>query len=636
MLSLTALLALAQGAKAQEAYAVYDNDSKVATFYYDNLKASRENVGPINNSANYPIYRNATNAVFDPSFAAYRPVSAAYWFAYCNSLESIVGLQYLNTEDVTSMCSMFLGCRKLTNLDLSSFNTAKVTDMVTMFYNCNGLTTLNVSSFNTAKVTDMRQMFNGCSALTTLDLSNFNTENVTNMRFMFRYCSNLTSLNLSSSFNTRNVTDMFAMFVDCEKLTTLDLSSFDTRNVTTMAGMFENCNSLTTLDLSSFNTVNVTDMEGMFRYCYQLTSIDLSNFNTEKVTEMLGMFQGCSTLTTLDLSNFNTVNVTDMQGMFSDCYQLTSIDLSNFNTENVTEMGGMFLNCYQLTSLDLSSFNTRNVTSMNMMFYNDRELTTIYVSEGWTTDKVVGYTAPFGNNDKLVGGAGTSYTTMYETYYSDSELLIYARIDKTSTPGYLTYKAYDAPGPVVLAGNSDGAGNYWATYYNNVAGFVADENTTVYTAKVSDDKTKVVLTEVADRSVPLTYAVILKSTEEEMTLTYKKDITDVLPDNDLKGSGFDIDTPENTYMLAKGVKGVGFYHWTGSTIPAHRGYLTISGAAASRFLGFDDGTEDTTAIKGAQTEGIGDSPLYDLTGRRVEGQPQKGIYVKDGKKVFVK
>lgn len=581
--SLLALLAMAQGVKAQEAYAVYDDASKVVTFYYDNLKASRENVGPINNSANYPIYRNATNAVFDPSFAAYRPVSAAYWFAYCNSLESIVGLQYLNTVDVTSMCSMFLGCKKLT--------------------------TLNVSSFNTAKVTNMQQMFNNCGALTTLDLSNFNTE---------------------------NVTDMFAMFVDCEKLTTLDLSSFDTRNVTTMAGMFENCSGLTTLDLSNFNTAKVTGMEQMFEYCSGLTTLNVSSFNTAKVTDMSNMFQGCSTLTTLDLSSFNTVKVTYINQMFADCYELTSIDLSNFNTENVTEMGGMFLNCEKLTTLDLSSFNTRNVTSMNMMFYNDRELTTIYVSEGWTTDKVVGYTAPFGKNDKLVGGAGTSYTTMDERYYSDSKLLIYARIDKPSTPGYLTYKAYDAPGPVVLTGNSDGAGNYWATYYNNIAGFVADANTTVYTAKVSDDKTKVVLTEVADRSVPTAKTVILKSTEAEMTLTYKRDISDVLPDNDLKGNGFDIETPEDTYMLAKGAKGVGFYHWTGSTIPAHRGYLTISGAAARQFLGFDDSAEGATVIKGIQTEDIGNSSFYDLTGRRVEGQPQKGLYVKDGKKVFVK
>lgn len=574
---------MAQGVKAQEAYAVYDDASKVVTFYYDNLKASRENVGPINNSANYPIYWNATNAVFDHSFAAYRPVSAAYWFAYCNSLESIVGLQYLNTVDVTSMCSMFLGCEKLT--------------------------TLNVSSFNTAKVTNMQQMFNNCGALTTLDLSNFNTE---------------------------NVTDMFAMFVDCEKLTTLDLSSFDTRNVTTMAGMFENCSGLTTLDLSNFNTAKVTGMEQMFEYCSGLTTLNVSSFNTAKVTDMSNMFQGCSTLTTLDLSSFNTVKVTYINQMFADCYELTSIDLSNFNTENVTEMSGMFLNCEKLTTLDLSSFNTRNVTSMNMMFYNDRELTTIYVSEGWTTDKVVGHTAPFGKNDKLVGGAGTSYTTMDETYYSDSKLLIYARIDKPSTPGYLTYKAYDAPGPVVLTGNSDGAGNYWATYYNNIAGFVADANTTVYTAKVSDDKTKVVLTEVVDRSVPTAQAVILKSSAEEITLTYKSDVTDVLPDNDLMGNGFDIETPANTYMLAKGANGVGFYHWTGSTIPAHRGYLTISGAAARQFLGFDDSAEGATVIKGIQTEDIGNSSFYDLTGRRVEGQPQKGLYVKDGKKVFVK
>lgn len=616
MLSLTALLAMATGAKAQEAYAVYDSDSKVVTFYYDTQRASRENTVNINNSFvfSHP-YTKAEKAVFDPTFAAYRPTSTAYWFFICGWLESIEGLQHLNTEDVTDMSYMFAQCNNIKKLDLRSLNTAKVKNMDSMFWTCVKLEELDVSGFDTRSLTNMRKMFFDCDALTTLDLRNFNTSNVTIMTSAFYGMDNLTSINVSS-FDTSKVTTMECMFADNRKLASLDVSNFDTRNV--------------------------TNMNGMFQYCEKLESLDLSNFNTENVTDMEEMFYLCKSLTTLDLRNFNTHKVTTMRSMFSYCYELASLNVTSFNTEKVTDMRGMFEDCdIKMKSLDLSSFNTRNVTGMSGMFSgsgrDDAELTTIYVSEGWTTDKMEsGDVSVFWRNWNLVGELGTSYLNMYNTNYSNCEDIIYARIDKIGEPGYLTYKAYNAPGPIVLSGNSDGADNYWATYYNNVAGFVADKNTTVYTAKVSDDKTKVVLTEVPDKSVPTAETVILKSTEEEMTLTYKRDITDVLPDNDLKGSGFDIDTPENTYMLAKGVKGVGFYHWTGSTIPAHRGYLTISGAAASRFLGFDDGTEDTTAIKGAQTEGIGDSPLYDLTGRRVEGQPQKGIYVKDGKKVFVK
>jgi hypothetical protein len=31
-----------------------------------------------------------------------------------------------------------------------------------------------------------------------------------------------------------------------------------------------------------------------------------------------------------------------------------------------------------------------------------------------------------------------------------------------------------------------------------------------------------------------------------------------------------------------------------------------------------------------------DGPIYDLSGRRIIGQPQKGIYVKNGKKFVIK
>ena len=292
---------------AQEAYAVLTSDETL-TFYYDNQRTTRQDHGRIYDMpkpgvepawvGNKYYSQYIKHAVFDASFAKYRPTSTNTWFEYCSNLQDIEGIQNLNTENVT--------------------------DMNEMFYACYALTSLDVSSFNTENVTNMSWMFNSCSALTSLDLSNFNTQNVTNMGEMFHGCSALTSLDVSK-FNTENVTDMNEMFYGCSALTSLDVSNFNTQNVTNMAWMFSYCLALRSLDVSNFNTQNVTDMAWMFYGCSALTSLDVSNFNTQNVTNMSRMFYGCQALTSLDVSKFNTQNVTDMSSMFSGCESLTSI-----------------------------------------------------------------------------------------------------------------------------------------------------------------------------------------------------------------------------------------------------------------------------------------------------------------------
>ena len=239
------------------------------------------------------------------------------------------------------------------------------------FIGCDGLNKVDLSNVNTENVTTMRSMFCGCKSLTGLDLSSFDTRNVTNMYDMFGESESLTNLDLSS-FDTKSVTDMAFMFQYCKSLTSLDLSSFDTRNLTIMYCMFSGCESLTSLDLSSFDTRNVTDivgMNGLFEGCKSLTSLDLSSFDTRNVTTMRSMFSGCESLTSLDLSSFDTRNVTNMDSMFSSCKSLTSLDLSSFDTKNVTNMDRMFLFCNSMTRLNLSNFSINGNCQMDYMFY---------------------------------------------------------------------------------------------------------------------------------------------------------------------------------------------------------------------------------------------------------------------------
>ena len=277
-------------------------------------------------------YSSIKNIVFDESFKTYAPTLLSGFFIGCSTLETISGLEYLNTANVTDMSFMFEGCSALKSLDLTNFNTAKVTNMGNMFEGCSALTSLDLTKFNTANVTDMSFMFKGCSALKSLDLTNFNTANVTNMSNMFKGCSALTSLGLTN-FNTAKVTEMGNMFNGCSALKSLDLTNFNTANVTNMSNMFKGCSALTSLDLTNFNTANVKFMDYMFNGCSALTSLDLTNFNTANVTYMNNMFEGCSALTTIYASDkFDTDNVWNGLDMFTGCKSLK--DYSDSKTDH--------------------------------------------------------------------------------------------------------------------------------------------------------------------------------------------------------------------------------------------------------------------------------------------------------------
>ena len=184
--------------------------------------------------------------------------------------------------------------------------------------------------------------------------------------------------------------------------------------------------------------------------------------------------------------------------------------------------------------------------------------------------------------------------------------------------------------PLILTANEGATGEYWATYYNNTMSFTADANTTVFQASLSGDQ--LTLTPVANREIPANEAVILKSSAATITLTGGVSSA-TLTGNQLVGTTTSIANPGNAYVLNKGTNGVGFYKLSASgTIGANKAYLTYSGSASARgFFGFDE----TTGIAMPTAEvGDADAVVYDLQGRRV-AQPTKGLYIVNGKKVFI-
>ena len=149
-------------------------------------------------TSSIPWYSNRTNVTKAIFNTVVNPISTENWFFGMTNLTEIENIEYLNTENVTSMASMFQNCSNITTLDLSSFDTSLVEDMGWIFYGCSTLTTLDISSFDTSNVTDMDRMFSGCGSLISIDVTNFNTSQVTDMYGMFDGCESITEIDVTN------------------------------------------------------------------------------------------------------------------------------------------------------------------------------------------------------------------------------------------------------------------------------------------------------------------------------------------------------------------------------------------------------------------------------------------------------
>ena len=209
-------------ASYNEAYAVLVSEDggniMYATLYYDSNKASHTEgfavVGldeMLQNQAWMMNRSNIKTVNFDSSFANCNPTSTAYWFAFCNSLTAINGLQYLNTEFVTNMEYMFHMCPALTSIDLSHFRAKSLTNMNAMFGGCSSLTSLDLSGFFTFTVTNMNYLFSGCTNLKTIYVNKYDwsTESVTAGDGVFENCTSLVG-GAGTTFNDSHIDYTYA------------------------------------------------------------------------------------------------------------------------------------------------------------------------------------------------------------------------------------------------------------------------------------------------------------------------------------------------------------------------------------------------------------------------------------------
>lgn len=238
-------------------------------------------------------------------------------FMNWSNLHEIIGFEDFDTNNVTNIRRMFLGCSSLDDEYFQKFASIlkrgnKVNRCERTFqYTKISATSANaiLDALSNSPITTMSEMFSSCSNIIgSVDMSGFNASSLTTVEKMFFGCTGMTGIKLPTTSN--KITNYVQFLSGCTSLTSVDFSDFKiyTGNLVSMYGMFENCSSLESLDISSFNTSEVRNMRRMFFGCTNLKTIyvgnewELSdrvqkewNGSTEEHSNgSAGMFSGCT------------------------------------------------------------------------------------------------------------------------------------------------------------------------------------------------------------------------------------------------------------------------------------------------------------------------------------------------------
>lgn len=227
-----------------------------------------------------------------------------------------------------------------------------------------------------------------------------------------------------------------------------------------------------------------------------------------------------------------------------------------------------------------------------------------------------------GNNAKKLNRNGASYNVVYWGDHDNGSTFTVSQADLPS----LALHEFD--------------GKTYASFYVDYPVQVTSENVKVYTGTVSGNTLQ--MTEANDKIIPANVGVVLvgNTASETSAALSIANSAGTVSHGVIEGSITDVPIGglQDLYLVL-GVsneepQSVGFFQPTVATIPAYRAYIPKSATQSVRGLYFNfDG--ETTSIDPTILTPAKEETIYDLSGRRVN-KTVKGIYIKNGKKIYVK
>ena len=210
--------------------------------------------------------------------------------------------------------------------------------------------------------------------------------------------------------------------------------------------------------------------------------------------------------------------------------------------------------------------------------------------------------------------------------------------DRGNTPDNSGYDWVIEEVPFLPVGVNTRAG--YGTLYSPVALEQSHSGTNrikAYTGAVADGVLKLTPVEgTIPQNTPVIFQYLTGEEKGNVFLPVTGDVDNAAyANNDLAGQ-FVTTAKGNAsiYTLQNGSSGIGMYKYIGENIPGFRAYLPYTAPAGGNALRmvFDD---VTTGIEGIEVNDGGKTAIYDLSGRRVS-RMTKGLYIVNGKKVFIK
>ena len=477
--------------------------------------------------------------------------------------------------------------------------------------------------------------------------SSFANARPTTCAYWFEGMQNLEwFISISSYLNTSEVTNMRGMFYGASKLKSLNVSDWNTSKVTDMANMFASCTALTSLT-QKFDTRNVTDMGFMFYYCFSLENIDLRNFNIDKVKKMNQMFDQCDKLSRIDLSTLDFRSDINTESMISSCDHLDEIDI------NAT---AKYLNAKAF------KYNNNDIYLVYPVGVSDSELGITYSDDEQT----------------LNFKGGKFYNLMYDRLWAVTDFIDLGLPSKTMWNLYNVGSMHpEYHGKYYAWSEKKDKSDYtWSNYSQSASNFQnysfgywnGNPNILHYLDFFEPDEYGLTLSydyDIYANGIPTKAdftELINNCTMKETTVSGVKGVlftskkngkTIFLP---YSGSCYDGKTPAD---------GTASYYWTSTSSDSQKAYAVSvkSGKATSttcqkrtglpyrtvarykrelywyenpELSGANSGNFYIDGISNTKVQAPADNAIYTLQGVKVEGTPQRGIYVKNGRKIVVK